>query len=230
MDKKNTSITTEHGKARRGFVKKSSAIAGISILPASNVWGTCNVSGVSGGSQHVNATCTVRHFSGGYWPSFWEHFCQATPSADNLAKLAHMISGVSTTDTFSSTHMNKTEYYYPKVRQVLYKHSIDLPAFGKNTPSLHLNVGDAMKRRTTIGAKKKHIAAVYINHLFGFATVEHHFSGNDGRHAFMEHIWGSYHEGNFWDTNETLKASYTSFAKISEESLKSILRSNGIPT
>lgn len=42
---------------RRKFIKSSGAIAGITVIPSKSVWGACNASGVSGGSQALEDVC-----------------------------------------------------------------------------------------------------------------------------------------------------------------------------
>ena len=65
MDNKETNATPNTGSSRRNFIKKSTIAAGVSMIPASNVWGACNVTGVSGGSQSIMTNCVVPHFTGG---------------------------------------------------------------------------------------------------------------------------------------------------------------------
>lgn len=45
--------------SRRKFIKTSGAIAGITVIPSKSVWGACNASGVSGGSQALESVCQV---------------------------------------------------------------------------------------------------------------------------------------------------------------------------
>ena len=45
--------------SRRKFIKSSGAIAGITVIPSKSVWGACNASGVSGGSQALEDVCRV---------------------------------------------------------------------------------------------------------------------------------------------------------------------------
>lgn len=228
MDSKNTTKTDEQRKARRGFIKKSSVVAGVSILPASNVWGVCNVSGVSGGSQTVNVTCVVNSFQGGYWPSHWEKLTQYSPSDSDCIALAKMLSDVSTTDKFSSEpNALKMVGYYPYVRKMLDNHIIQIQGAGR-TPSLNVNVGNTMRNRTSTPDKIKQVVAVYLNVLFGFAKLEAQFTGNDGLSLFIEHVWGSLHEGSYSNTINVLKSSYQGTSKISESQLKSILTSNNV--
>jgi len=228
MDSKNTTKIEEQMKSRRGFIKKTSVAAGVSILPASNVWGVCNVSGVSGGSQTINTTCVVTPFTGGYWPIHWEKLTKFSPSAADCAALAHILSDVSTTDRFTTEpNALKMEGYYPYVRALLDKHVIQI-AGGGRIPPLNVNVGNTLRNRTSVDRKIKHTVAVYVNALFGFCQLEAQFTGKDGLAMFIEHIWGSLHEGNESQTISVLKSSYVSSQKISEIGLTTILRNSSV--
>lgn len=228
MDSKNTTKIDEQMKSRRGFIKKSSVVAGVSILPASNVWGTCNVSGVSGGSQTVNQTCVVNSFQGGYLPSHWQKLTQFSPSNDDCKALATMLSDVSPTDKFKTEpNALKMEGYYPYVRSMLDKHIIQIQGGGR-IPPLNVNVGDTLRNRTLAPGKTKHIVAVYINAVFGFIKLEAQFTGQDGLGLFIEHIWGSLHEGSYSNTMSVLRSSYQGVSKMNENQLKNILRSNNV--
>lgn len=228
MDSKNTTKIEEQMKSRRGFIKKTSVVAGVSILPASNVWGVCNVSGVSGGSQTINTTCVVTPFSGGYQPSYWEKLTKFSPSVSDCEALAHLLSDVNTTDRFSTEpHALKMEGYYPYVRTLLDKHGIQILGGGR-TPPLNVNVGDTMRNQSLVDRKVRNIVAVYLNAVFGFCQLEAQFTGNDGLALFIEHVWGSLHEGNESQTIAVLTGSYQNTQKISEIGLTTILRNSSV--
>jgi hypothetical protein len=228
MDSKNTPKIEEQMKSRRGFIKKTSVVAGVSILPASNVWGVCNVSGVSGGSQSINTTCVVAPFIGGYQPSKWEKLTKFNPSVSDCEALADMLSDVNTTDRFTTEpNALKMEGYYPYVRSLLDKHGIQILGGGR-IPPLNVNVGDTMRNQSIVDRKVKHVVAVYLNAVFGFCELEAQFTGNDGLAAFIEHVWGSLHEGNESQTISVLRGSYQNIQKISEVGLKTILRDSNV--
>jgi len=228
MDHKNTTPIDAKSNSRRGFIKKSSLVAGISVLPASNVWGVCNTSGVSGGSLSINLSCVVNPFSGGYQPSHWEKLAQYDPSSSDSAALAELLLDVSTTDRFASTPQAlKMEGYYPYVRAMLDKHIIQIQGGGR-IPPLSINVGQTMRTRSTSSGKTKHLAAVYTNCLFGFVNLEAQFSGKDGLALFIEHIWGSLHEGSYSNTMSVMRNSYKGINKLSENQLKAVLRNNHV--
>ena len=60
--------------SRRKFIKTTGAIAGITVIPSKSVWGACNASGVSGGSQALEEVCGTNELnnlsnnSGGFSP------------------------------------------------------------------------------------------------------------------------------------------------------------------
>jgi hypothetical protein len=228
MDRKKTTPIDAKRNSRRGFIKKTSMVAGVSVLPASNVWGVCNVSGVSGGSLTTSQSCVVTQFSGGYQPSYWEKLAQYEPSSNDSKALAELLLDVSTTDRFDSNPQAlKMEGYYPYVRAMLDKHIIQIQGGGR-IPQLSINVGHTMRTRSTNNSKTKHLAAVYINCLFGFVNLEAQFSGKDGLALFIEHIWGSLHEGSYSNTMSVLRNSYKGINKLSENQLKAVLRNNHV--
>ncbi|NDW14315.1 hypothetical protein GTQ48_02035 [Alteromonas genovensis] len=52
-------MNSQDNNSRRKFIKASGAIAGVTIIPSKSVWGACNASGVSGGSQALENVCRV---------------------------------------------------------------------------------------------------------------------------------------------------------------------------
>ena len=52
-------MNNQDKNSRRKFIKASGAIAGVTIIPSKSVWGACNASGVSGGSQALEEVCRV---------------------------------------------------------------------------------------------------------------------------------------------------------------------------
>jgi len=225
MDNDNTNSNSEHGKSRRGFVKKSSAIAGISVLPASNVWGTCNVSGVSGGSQMANSSCVVGNIHGGFWPNHWHQLTKDDPTEDDYQRLNIMLSGIWKNTLMPDGHTRKLVHYYPKVKALIESRGMDIT--GALSVPYHLNPY-AVVRNTLIHGREKHLAALYLNHFFGFAEVEPHFTGHDGRKDLMEHVWNSYTVGDRDQVLAALQRSYVT-KEISEQHLIDLLDANGIP-
>lgn len=77
---------------RRKFIKGTGVAAGVTLLPAKSVWGACNNSGVSGGSQALNTVCNANQYpadtnctSGGHDKDQWKHY-QGDSNRDNGKK------------------------------------------------------------------------------------------------------------------------------------------------
>ncbi|MEC8965485.1 MAG: hypothetical protein VX894_09195 [Pseudomonadota bacterium] len=52
-------MNNQDNNGRRKFIKTTGAVAGVTIIPSRSVWGACNASGVSGGSQALENVCRV---------------------------------------------------------------------------------------------------------------------------------------------------------------------------
>ncbi len=222
MDNNETNTTPEAGKSRRSFIKKSSIAAGITIIPASNVWGACNVSGVSGGSQSVNTTCIVTPFSGGRSPGTWKQFVKYAPKDANLKQIATILSDVDHEDIFGSSGQKKTAFYYPKLRDFIFSKTITIVGNGIGTiRNKDINVGDAVTNNRK--PLEKHIACTYLNGLFGMNSgLSGEFTGFDGNNLFIEHIWGSAEINGASMVKIELKNAYGS-KKITEATLSTVL-------
>lgn len=211
MDSKNTTKIDEQGKSRRGFIKKSSMVAGISVLPASNVWGVCNVSGVSGGSQAINQTCMVNTFIGGYSRSYWRSLVKDTPSDADIANFTF----VNFDDPENDRRTN-----YPNIAKLIMTGDIDISG-GGNIPNLKMNLLTAIKSGSM---DEQLVAAIYINFIFGFVTsIETQYTGNSGNRAFLEHVWGSLHEGMPAITRGVVEGSFDNVGSISETDFLNML-------
>ena len=219
MENENKKSIGESVKSRRGFIKKTSVVAGIAILPASNVWGTCNVSGVSGGSQNTNSTCVVASFHGGYAPAHWANLLLLSPGATQLKALTDMVHDIAT-DTAFDTGVNKASYYYPSISDIMATYRVDVTGGGK-IPSLHINARDALLSGT---ANQKRIAAVYMNIVLGFVRGQPQLGTNGGIKLFLEHIWGSFHAGDPIHTARVVDGSFDHVGTISEVDLLRFLK------
>lgn len=209
MEIENNNTDNKQGKGRRGFIKKASLAAGVSILPASNVWGTvCNASGVSGGSTSPTTSCTVTHWNGGRSPGTWRKFIKHSPSETDKKRIATMVSGMHWQDRFPAHTggVRKIDFYYPRLKAFIESKHITVPGNGSSIPFKTINIASAVKGNNAI---EKHIACTYLNGLFDMNHgLEHHFTGNDGLGAFIEHIWGSYNVGNAYMTESVVSGSY----------------------
>lgn len=229
MDENQKVTGSENQKSRRSFIKKTSVVAGISVLPVSNVWGACNVSGVSGGSQSTDTTCVVDHFSGGRPPGTWRTLINHNPSSDDVEAVAKIIRGVGKTAEFKVSKQLKVAYYYPLVATFITNKEIIL-AGGGDIPSAHFNVGAALNNYSNSADKvdqlKYHLAAVYLNGLFGWNVLPAEFSGSDGLELFIVHSWGSAFVGDASQVQSALSSSYNDNrnSRVSEAELVEILK------
>lgn len=224
MENKNIKSIDDKGKSRRGFIKKSSVVAGIAVLPASNVWGTCNVSGVSGGSQQSNSTCVVSPFFGGYSPLYWSDIISTMPQQAQYDAFLALVSDLDSSSVFPITGASKAEFYYPRMGILLSKYDFSITGAG-NIPSFHMNVHDALQSGTT---KQKQLASVYANIIFGFVRGEPTLGTNGGIDLFLEHIWGSFHEGSASHTSSVVDASFDHTGTFDENKLMGLLSAHNI--
>ena len=227
MDNNKTSVTPSTGESRRNFIKKSSMVAGVSMIPASNVWGACNVTGVSGGSQSVNTNCVVPDFNGGLEPEDWEDFlkrakCGDEFDEDDTEKVADLLSDVKKNDKFSSSKQKKVEYYYPLIQNFIKAQQIYIAGNGQDIKDKTIKVSDALKDDDLEGL----IAATYLNGLFGMNEgLPLEFTGADGNRLFIDHIWGSAAINGEYNAKKALKDAYRDWdrVRITEAQLVTIL-------
>lgn len=222
MDNNESNTTPEAGKSRRSFIKKSSIAAGITIIPASNVWGACNVSGVSGGSQTVNTTCIVAAFSGGRSPNTWKKFVAHSPSQQDRNGIAAILSDVDE-ESLTISGMRKTDFYYPSLKAFILSKTITIVGNGTNQiRNKTINVGAAIANNSD--PLEKHIACTYLNGLFGMNSgLSLEFTGFDGNNLFIEHIWGSAEVDEFGLVVPALETAYQENKTITEATLNSLV-------
>jgi len=222
MDQNSKSIGVQKMESRRGFIKKTSIAAGVTILPASNVWGACNVSGVSGGSQSTTTTCVVHNFDGGRSPGTWSKLVQPHPSSTDIDRIATLWTGLNHNATFPSGG-KKTEYYYPRLKAFISSKTL-LLGVGSGIPTTSINVSTALlDNRNSL---KKHIACSYLNGLFGWnQDLQLEFTGRDGQGLFIEHVWGSAKIGSSRDTKVMLESAYREHCTTTLDHFVSVLGS-----
>jgi len=71
-------VNNQANNSRRKFIKTTGAVAGITVLPSTSVWGACNASGISGGSKVINVTCSVPKITGGWSPGTWKKLTKSS--------------------------------------------------------------------------------------------------------------------------------------------------------
>lgn len=188
MDSKNSSEIGEQRKSRRGFIKKSSVVAGIAILPASNVWGVCNTSGVSGGSQQVNATCTVPRLTGGLSVNQWRQLATGNVSVNERKALARVVSNIKFDDKFESADTYKAESYCTRLNAVLNRRHIKVDGNNLIPDLIRISIFNA------INSSNHHeslMGAMGANLLLGYTVREGQFTGAGGAKLLLDHVWGS---------------------------------------
>ncbi|MDT0593627.1 hypothetical protein [Glaciecola petra] len=221
MEIENNNTDKKQGNSRRGFIKKASLAAGVSILPASNVWGTtCNASGVSGGSTSPTTSCSVASYYGGHKHNSWRKFLKTSPNNNHKKALAGMISGVSYEDKFN-TGVSKVDFYYPRLKAFIESKTIRIVGGGM-IPSKTMSVSSAIKSNNRL---ERDLACTYLNGLFGMNQgLSHEFSGNDGLGLLVEHIWGSAHVGSLSQAQNAMTNSFNNNKTCTYTTFKDCIR------
>lgn len=162
----------DKGVKRRAFVKSSVAGVVITSLPAKSVWGACNASGISGGSQ-TTTSCEMPDLSGGRSPDCWGKFVDR-----DVTKSSHrnMLKEMFTAYSGASNNVVKLKCK-------------DLKSYIENIPEVKLenkvslNVCEALKGNGDIA----NLASCYLNAVFGFYSLPLQFSDAS---ELVEHIYG----------------------------------------
>ncbi|GGF65557.1 hypothetical protein [Alteromonas lipolytica] len=209
-----------NNSSRRKFIKRTGAVAGVSIIPSKSVWGACNSSGVSGGSKDTSETCSVGFTefggrSGGSWDKFLE---EANPNTINsnyslderddqgLKKIHGMFSNYSNHKWNELEPKDNDEPWVidekrRKIQDIkrLYDDINDVIV---NTPDIDLGGSEGgeipaatldLSEALQGGGIAKQLACVYMNLHFGFIQRPTSFLTNQ---QYMEHLWGVHHKGN----------------------------------
>ena len=157
-------MTQETGKdkllsSRRKFLKKTSAGAIITTLPAQSVWGACTVSGaLSGGSKEVGE-CVYIPLSGGRSPGFWRDLTTGSSLADAFPYLKawHKV--------HNATRRDCEEAYLINVINQAKNTTIFIGNDPTTGSAISLNIATAL---TSPGGIAWNLAAVYLNFVFNF--------------------------------------------------------------
>jgi len=208
-----TVSSTDTGK--RSFIKKATVVAGISTLAPTSAWGLCNASGVSGGSQNMSGVCVVPNYPEGRGPEFWKKFLKDNPTWDDKVIAQWFITDVDshteftngeTLDKASATlHLmksdllgsNKRSFYYHKIADFLRDGRLQFTVekydsnVGKTTQTI--NVSNALLYRSH--SYEGHLAAVYLNVVFGLSELPHEFNVEGGLSMLLDHYYGVAHFG-----------------------------------
>ncbi|NVK54063.1 MAG: hypothetical protein HWE26_00495 [Alteromonadaceae bacterium] len=184
--------------SRREILKKSGAIAGVTIIPSRSVWGACNASGVSGGSQDAVESCSFRADElGGRSPGSWSKFLsEATKAPDwsddldgrdkrGLNKIHGMFY------YYNFPWNRKTNGYerlalkklYDAVNHTIKTTTIDLGGDGVNVPTGQLNLASAL---SSSGGIAWQLASVYLNFKYGFVRLPASYMNAE---EYMVNLW-----------------------------------------
>jgi len=142
---------TENKNSRRKFLVRTSAVSLISALPATSVWGACTVSGaLSGGSKTTN-DCSTITLTGGRSHGFWKDIStgnsldSAFPNVvtdDQINELIILIEAAKALEV----PLGNNQYGSPE----------------------YMVIGTALGLQGSGSSPKKHLAAVFLNAIFGF--------------------------------------------------------------
>lgn len=169
--------------SRREILKKSGAIAGVTIIPSRSVWGSCAASGVSGGSQDTVESCTVTADDlGGRSPGSWSKFLsEATKSPDwsddldgrdekglnKIHGMFHYYNYPWNKKTKGHERLNLKKVY-DAVNHTIRTTTINLGGNGDTVPHGQLNLESALSNS---GGLAWHLASVYLNFKYGFVQL-----------------------------------------------------------
>lgn len=210
MDNEKTTGLTQRNsadKSKRFFIKKASVAAGIATLAPSSVWGACNASGISGGSQDTSSSCAMPTYLEGRNPDFWAKWLKDHPTGSDKNIVNWSVSDIhSDTEVFNAHNApndswignQKRYYYYHAVADVISHLTFTVKSRdtdGKEQIA-EINAYNAIKHApNTIQA---HLAAIYLNNLFGYSEVTFEYQTNQGISFLLDHYWGmSMHVNNF---------------------------------
>jgi hypothetical protein len=214
-------------KSKRFFIKKASAAAGIATLAPTSVWGACNASGISGGSQDTNTSCAMPDYNEGRNPEFWKKWLKEHPTDSDKRIVNWAVTDISSdTESFNSHNApnnywvgrQKRYYYYHKVADTIKKLEFDVKSRDKDGNEIvsTINVYHAISSASS-DSIQAHLAAVYLNRLFGFSKVTYEYQTQQGFQMLLDHYYGmSMHVDSF---NSDMVIRYRSI-DTTESSLK----------
>jgi hypothetical protein len=230
MDNEKTAGLTQQksaDKSKRFFIKKASAAAGIATLAPTSVWGACNASGVSGGSQNTNTSCAMPDYEEGRNPAFWAKWLKDHPTDSDKRIVNWAVTDISSDDEKFNSHnapndywigRQKRYYYYHKVADTIKKIQFNVKSMDKdgNETVATINVYQAITGSSS-NSIQAHLAAVYLNRLFGYSKVTYEYQTQQGFNMLLDHYYGmSMHVDSF---TSDINARYRSI-DTTESSLK----------
>lgn len=174
-------MSNQANNSRRKFIKTTGAVAGITIIPTSSVWGACNATGISGGSKALDIVCEVPLIEGGWPPSTWEKLTKAA-ACNDMRKAKKKIKTI-----FGDTSDTLLESYIAGMAAFLATENVEF-GDGFTCESISFNLAQVLDREDT-GGGKRHLAAMYLNIYFGVAEWDETL--NPSAALVLEDFWGS---------------------------------------
>lgn len=216
-NEKTTGLTQQNSadKSKRFFIKKASVAAGIATLAPTSVWGACNASGISGGSQDTNSSCAMPKYLEGRDPYFWKKWLIEHPSASDKEIVDWAVTDIKSADERFDEHNapsrrwigeQKRYYYYHKVASTIEK--VHFTVRSRDTSGNEI-ISDIDAYEAITGATdsiQAHLSAIYLNRLFGFSEVTFEYQTRQGFQLLLDHYYGMSMHVNHFKTD--LKARY----------------------
>jgi len=174
-------VSNQANNSRRKFIKTTGAVAGITVIPTSSVWGACNATGISGGSKALDVVCQVPTISGGWSPGSWKKLTKkaACNKMDHAKKKFKKI--------FGDTSDSMLNSYIAGMANFLATETV---TFGDGTTceQISFNIAEVFDKDVT-GDSMMDLAAMYLNIYFGLAEWDTTLNSTGA--LVMEDFWGS---------------------------------------
>jgi hypothetical protein len=138
---------------------KTSAVSLISALPATSVWGACTVSGALSGGSKVNNDCTTISLIGGRSHGFWKDTSTGKALGSAFPYLKTYTKG---------SDRKKCEKTHLISLIDLVKNETVFLGNDENGQAVSIHINTAL---TSNASPAKHLAAVYLNAVFGFYSL-----------------------------------------------------------
>ncbi|MFD3282864.1 hypothetical protein ACE41O_06990 [Alteromonas macleodii] len=175
-------MNNQANNSRRKFIKTTGAVAGITVLPSTSVWGACNASGISGGSKVINVTCSVPEITGGWSPGTWKKLTKSSACSSHW-KAKKKIKKI-----FGSHHSSSTLNSYVKGMAHFLSTTQVTFGDGSTVEQISFNIAEVFDKDDT-GDSKMDLAAMYLNIYFGLADWDKIL--NSSAELLAEDFWGS---------------------------------------
>ena len=191
-------------KSKRFFIKKASAAAGIATLAPTSVWGACNASGISGGSQDTNTSCAMPNYTEGRKANFWKKWLREHPTLQDKNIVKWSVIGIdSSTEEFSADDhprpphdttigQEKRRYYYHRVADAIKNLAFHATSRDKDGQLVTI---DIVAHKAIVNAPNTiqgYLSAIYLNRVFGYSNVSMEYQTECGFQLLLDHYFGMY--------------------------------------